>query len=179
VVRGNAGLPYTAFNGPIVIFKKSAKFHVVSIGKFKLVDFVCPCKECDNEYQKINLDLISGLIRMQDAGKLPIGISSCYRCKAYNHAVGGLSNSPHLDGLAADIYCVGRSSLELAKIALIYGGFRNIGLFKNGIHVDKRPWKGRLRIWNYPGAELAVPEFREIMNKELEQLNGNTFNQGN
>ena len=34
---------------------------------------------------------------------MPIRISSCYRCEALNKAVGGVYNSQHLKGQAADI----------------------------------------------------------------------------
>lgn len=37
-------------------------------------------------------------------GQIPIIISSCYRCAALNLAVGGVANSNHLDGYAADIH---------------------------------------------------------------------------
>ena len=160
-----------------MIYKKSAKFHVASLTKnLKTSDFECPCRECDGENQRIDLDLVSGIQAIWDAGKLPVGVVSGYRCRSHNYKIGGTTNSPHLDGLGADIYSIGRTSLDLAKLALHYGGFRNFGLFKNGIHVDERPWKGRLRIWTYPGAELTIPEFREIMEQELEIFSGTICN---
>lgn len=37
--------------------------------------------------------------------KMPITITSCYRCEALNKAVGGEAHSAHLVGRAADICC--------------------------------------------------------------------------
>lgn len=51
----------------------------------------------------------------------PILISSGFRCPVLNKAVGGVSNSQHLKGLAADIICADMESLE--KVLRETGGF--------------------------------------------------------
>ena len=43
-----------------------------------------------------------------------ISISSGFRCRVLNNAVGGASTSQHLDGKAADIKCANATRLELA-----------------------------------------------------------------
>ena len=43
---------------------------------------------------------------------VPILVSSGYRCPLLNKAVGGVSNSQHLKGLAADLLCADMSKLE-------------------------------------------------------------------
>lgn len=60
-----------------------------------------------------NMEIISNLVTLwrfalqplRDAMKFPIIITSGYRCTALNKAVGGVENSYHLQGLAADIDC--------------------------------------------------------------------------
>lgn len=42
----------------------------------------------------------------------PVRISSGYRCKALNEAVGGVSNSQHVTGQAADIYLLNDTKRE-------------------------------------------------------------------
>ena len=44
----------------------------------------------------------------------PIYVSSCYRCQSVNAKVGGVSNSQHLQGLAADITATNMAALERA-----------------------------------------------------------------
>ncbi len=51
----------------------------------------------------------------------PILITSGYRCPMLNKAVGGVANSQHQKGLAADITCSDMKSLE--KILIETGGF--------------------------------------------------------
>lgn len=47
--------------------------------------------------------------------KCPIVITSGYRCKALNEAVGGACNSQHLNGQAADFVCPAKSLTEVFK----------------------------------------------------------------
>ena len=51
----------------------------------------------------------------------PILVSSGYRCPMLNKAVGGVVNSQHLKGLAADVVCADMESLE--KVLRETGGF--------------------------------------------------------
>ena len=51
----------------------------------------------------------------------PILISSGFRCPVLNKAVGGVANSQHLKGLAADLICSDMESLE--KVLRDTGGF--------------------------------------------------------
>lgn len=46
----------------------------------------------------------------------PIVVTSGYRCKELNRAVGGVPNSHHTQGLAADIVCPGITPYDLAVI---------------------------------------------------------------
>ena len=51
----------------------------------------------------------------------PILVSSGYRCPVLNKAVGGVANSQHQKGLAADLVCADMESLE--KVLRETGGF--------------------------------------------------------
>lgn len=46
-----------------------------------------------------------GLQRVRDLLRMPVQITSGYRCPALNAFIGGVANSQHVQGLAADFIC--------------------------------------------------------------------------
>ena len=83
----------------------------------------------------------------EEYGK-PIRISSGYRTEAANQKVGGVKNSSHLNGLAADIKVKNsRERYELLFILMKY--FYRIGVAKSFIHVDIDEDKPQGVIWVY------------------------------
>lgn len=66
---------------------------------FKLGEFVCP--DCGQVHISAGLVLLLDMARIR-AG-VPLRISSGFRCAKHNKDVGGVDNSRHLLGLAADI----------------------------------------------------------------------------
>ena len=91
------------------------------------------------------------IVRIADAirkriGK-PITVNSGLRCKTHNANVGGVSNSQHLYGTAADLGCpTGCTPSQMASIAEeIMGETGGIGIYSWGIHIDTRSTKSR---WN-------------------------------
>ena len=91
------------------------------------------------------------MVRIADAirkriGK-PITVNSGLRCKTHNANVGGVSNSQHLHGTAADLGCPsGCTPSQMASIAEeIMGETGGIGIYSWGIHIDTRSTKSR---WN-------------------------------
>lgn len=74
-------------------FEKSAK--ACQLG----IDNTIPSLQRKNIEKLVNLVLDP----LREAIKTPIIISSGYRCPRLNKAVGGVQNSQHMDGLAADI----------------------------------------------------------------------------
>lgn len=79
----------------------------------------------------------------------PILVSSGYRCPMLNKAVGGVANSQHLKGLAADLICADMESLE--KVLLETGGYDQLikehrkGSSSFWYHVSVCPCKGKPR----------------------------------
>ena len=75
-----------------------------------------------------------------------VHVTSGYRPPGYNREIGGVSNSCHIDGLAADIYCDGLSTDALYDICLkVIGPRGGVGYYpKSGfIHVDLRGYEAR------------------------------------
>jgi uncharacterized protein YcbK (DUF882 family) len=77
-----------------------------------------------------------------------IKINSGYRSEAHNRAIGGVSSSRHVKGLAADIVVEGFTPDEVATAVekLMEGGFikmGGVGRYNTFTHVDIRGYKAR------------------------------------
>ena len=105
---------------------------------FKLSEFACPC--CKRVM--LHPRLLKKLTELRGIIERPIYINSGYRCPAYNQKVGGVVNSYHLIGLAADIRVKDINLIELLEVCENIG-FAGIGLYekKNFLHLDVRPTK--------------------------------------
>jgi uncharacterized protein YcbK (DUF882 family) len=80
------------------------------------------------------------------AGGQPLHVTSGYRPPAYNRKVGGVSNSTHIDGLAADIYSDHMTVDELYDICnRVIGDRGGVGYYPNQgfVHLDLRGYRAR------------------------------------
>jgi len=82
----------------------------------------------------VSVRLVMALQSLRDRVKSPIHITSGYRCTEHNRKVGGVRNSRHLSGEAADIVIEGMGPREMYSHALAIQEFRNGGI---GIYVDR------------------------------------------
>ena len=105
---------------------------------FTLEEFACRCQSpgCTNQ---IKLDLVYRLQKLRDLCGFPLSVTSGYRCKLHNSAVGGAPGSKHLEGIAADISWMNKTPEE--KHTMLRHAvplFNGIGLHKQFLHVDIR-----------------------------------------
>lgn len=81
---------------------------------------------------------------VRDHFKLPLRVSSGYRCSDLNKLVGGVENSAHKTGRAADIVLdyvtvkelfnyIARSNLPFNQLILEYDSWVHVSIPKNGI----------------------------------------------
>ena len=98
----------------------------------------------------IHKGLVGQLEAFRDAaGKRRVLVGSGYRTIEHNKAVGGVSNSFHIKGMAADISIPGFQMAALHNLALVYwytGRIGGLGLYDWGVHLDVGPvryWDGR------------------------------------
>ncbi len=90
-----------------------------------------------------------------------ITISSAYRTAAYNRKVGGVSNSQHLYGLAADVTIKDKGKLSEAAQYAEKIGFSGVGLddkYQNFLHLDTRKNKSFFR-YRANGSTYSVSTF--------------------
>lgn len=68
---------------------------------FRETEFLCPC--CGKGGEIIRPALLMALQCVRNHWGKPMMVTSGYRCKKHNLAVGGRQNSAHMTGEAADI----------------------------------------------------------------------------
>lgn len=110
---------------------------------FQSSEFACPCGCCDGGTGRMSPALLERLDAARDSAGLPFVINSGYRCPGHNRAVGGVADSAHTRGYAADIRCADSSTRFVLLRALLEVGFRRIELAPTWIHVDCDPDKPR------------------------------------
>ena len=116
---------------------------------FTREEFRCKCggKYCNGFPAEIDMNMVKIADQIRSRIGKPITVNSGLRCKTHNANVGGVSNSQHLYGTAADLGCPsGCSPSHMASIAEeIMGDTGGIGVYPWGIHIDTRATKSR---WN-------------------------------
>lgn len=111
---------------------------------FDRSEFACPCG-CG--FDTVDAELVEVLedLRGRLRGK-PIKINSGCRCVRHNAKVGGVENSIHRTGKAADIVVKGIDADTVADcLEELYPGKYGIGRYPSFVHIDVRPVVAR---WN-------------------------------
>ncbi len=117
------------------------------------------CKDCGR--CSIEGAFLEALERLRSLGPEPIDVDDGYRCPEHNAAVGGVNDSQHLLGKAADIRIMGLSLQQMYDRAVQVTAFLDggIGCYDGGfIHVDNRDGQARWARVNgqYVGIEELV-----------------------
>ena len=113
---------------------------------FSLSEFDCPSLPDSG----INMDsqFLTKLEQAREIAGIPFKITSGYRTKDHNAEVGGVPNSSHLIGVAADIAVSSGADRYIILSALIKAGFKRIGVAKTFIHCDTDETKSN-SVWTY------------------------------
>ena len=108
---------------------------------FSRSEFACRGENCCGGSAPVHPDLVVGLQELRDKVGVPLTISSGFRCRRHNAAIGGAKNSQHMLAMAADVLVPdGWTSGRLAELAETVEVFREggIGIYPNWVHVDVR-----------------------------------------
>lgn len=126
------------------------------MGHFKLSEFECKCKDKDcagkQPRLRISQTLLEALNRIREELGQPILITSGFRCRKHNAAIGGAVNSRHMAGDAVDIRPASGTEEDLELLFEVCGRENAIvglgdGRHKGFVHVDCRP--GTRKVWKY------------------------------
>ncbi len=103
---------------------------------FEMKEFACKC--CGQLPPSAEQNLQALVEHVLDPARerlgMPITVNSGYRCLAHNKAVGGVKNSQHLKGEAADITCA--DNKRLAEIIEQLGNFDQLIVYPTFLHVS-------------------------------------------
>ena len=102
----------------------------------------CGCGGMDNG-AGVNPHLVQVLERMRVILGVPLELSCGYRCPTHNAEVGGVWNSQHVYGTAADVQKPYGVSLQRLYDAAEAAGADGIGMYDWGVHVDVRGYAAR------------------------------------
>ena len=95
-------------------------------------------------------ELVDALEALRSIVAKPITVDDAYRCPVHNAEVGGVPNSEHTRGIAADIKVAGMTPAEMYQAALRVPTFASGGIgvaeHQGYIHVDVREQHAR---WCY------------------------------
>lgn len=114
---------------------------------FSREEFKCKCggKYCDGFPAEPAEATVRAVDEIRRRLGIPVTISSGLRCAQHNANEGGVSNSQHLYGIAADLHSSATPARMKEVAEAVLGNTGGIGLYDWGIHVDTRAAKAR---WN-------------------------------
>ncbi len=118
----------------------------MNFNHFTLSEFDCP--SLPDSGKNMDTNFIHKLDHARDIAGISFKITSGYRTFEHNQKVGGVQNSSHLNGLAADIAIGSGNERFVVLNALIKAGFKRLGIAKTFIHCDTDSSKPN-SVWTY------------------------------
>jgi len=122
-------------------------------GVFAVVTWFTAAEFASPDLKDSGYEMDSTFVYMLDSARtiagIPFEINSGYRSTAHNKLVGGVSNSAHTEGFAADIKVKNSNERKIILSALQKAGFNRFGIGRTFIHVDNHPTKPADVIWLY------------------------------
>ncbi len=92
----------------------------------------------------MDFELLEVLDDLREHLGAPVRVTSGFRCKDHNRAVGGSSRSQHLFGRAADVQCDSHSPYFVQEyLCQKYPNRLGIGRYSTFTHVDTRKNRAR------------------------------------
>ena len=102
--------------------------------------------------QHMDAAFVRKLDAIREGVGFPLIITSGYRTAEHNAKVGGVADSAHTKGLAADIRALTDAQKRAIARAAIAQGITRIGWGRTFIHLDVDGTKPQRVAWGYPGS---------------------------
>lgn len=106
----------------------------------------CGCKQ-----ERMDMSFMLKLQEARNMAGVSFSIASGYRCAKHNAEVGGVDDSAHTAGRAADVFTPDSHARYIVLKALLGVGFKRIGVAGSFIHCDTDDTKAAEVAWLYPG----------------------------
>ncbi len=119
----------------------------MNLKHFKLSEFDSP--DQPGSGQKMKPSTLKKLDNARTMANIPFIINSGYRTRKHNKKEGGVFDSAHITGYAADIKAKTSRSRYLIVEACICMNFNRIGISSKMVHVDNDPTKPKNVLWTY------------------------------
>lgn len=97
----------------------------------------------------MNLEFVAKLDKVREMVGFPIRVVSGYRTEARNRAVGGVRDSAHRSGRAADLAATSSGTRYKLLTAALAVGFQRVGIGPTFIHLDDDATKPNDVLWLY------------------------------
>lgn len=113
---------------------------------FKVKEFTCKCcGKIPAEAQKKVAILVDNLLDpAREVLGYPVYVNSGYRCPKNNERVGGVRNSQHRLGEAADLHC--KDNKALIEVIKQIGDFDQLIIYRTFVHVSYRSFERNRRM---------------------------------
>jgi len=101
------------------------------------------------EIEGLNDEFVELLDECRHQAGIPFHINSGFRTKEHNKKVGGVPNSSHLTGNAADIRCLSSADRWKIVTGALKAGCKRIGIGETFVHIGLSTEKSQEVIWDY------------------------------
>ncbi len=132
---------------------KAKTASVIGGSVFAVVTFFTASEFASPDVKGSGVEMDSTFVYMLDSARgiagIPFKINSGYRSASHNKLVGGVNNSAHTKGCAADIKIENSNERKIVLSALQKAGFNRFGIGRTFIHVDNDTTKPSNVIWLY------------------------------
>jgi uncharacterized protein YcbK (DUF882 family) len=117
---------------------------------FSASEFACKCGcEYGTRDGDVSPELLCLLEHIREEYGKPIYLTSGCRCAMWNASVGGVHNSAHTRGTAADIHCTSGSNRRKLMDLAVMSYASGIGIARTFVHVDVDDVLLRPSAWSY------------------------------
>lgn len=122
---------------------------VMATNYFAPSELLCKCGRASCDAPKVvTTDLLSKLNQLREKFGGPIIVNDALRCARHNAEVGGVNDSEHMTGQAADLR-VDNSTDRLKLVKAAVEIFNRVGVGKTFLHVGVSPSLGQDVMWLY------------------------------